>query len=74
MNSLKLLTTATIVTIGSAALVIAASAGFTPASVDKPAEGRLSAFPLVTAVVLVARETAQELVWDMTYGPERSPQ
>jgi hypothetical protein len=72
MNSLKLLTTATIVTIGAAAIVVAGTMGFTPASLDKSAEGRLSAFPLVTAVVLVARETAQELVWDMTYGPERN--
>jgi hypothetical protein len=55
---------------GMVALVAASMIGFVPASADK---GNPLASVTVTMIAVVenAAETPQDLVWDMTYGPDR---
>ena len=55
---------------GMMALVAASMIGFVPASADKGSHVA-SVTVTMTAIVAAAQETAQELVWDMTYGPDR---
>ena len=75
MNSLKLISIATTITLGAATMVITGTTGFAPASASKADEGRLVALRMSAPVAVVASpETPQEQVWDMTYGPERNPQ
>ena len=74
MNRLTRISTATTLALGMATLVITGTMVLAPASADKGNEGRIVALPMNTAVVVASRETPQEQVWDMTYGPERSPQ
>jgi hypothetical protein len=54
-----------------AAVVVAISAAFVPASADERDEAAAAPVQGGAVVVAAAAETPQEAVWDMTYGAER---
>ena len=74
MNSISRISTATTITLGIATLVITGTMTFAPAGSNKSDEGRLVSISMSAPAVLASRETPQDHVWDMTYGPERNPQ
>ena len=73
MNSISRISTATTITLGIATLVITGTMAFAPPGSSKSDEGRLVSSMSAPAVV-ASRETPQDQVWDMTYGPERNSQ